>query len=80
MHLGYFISPFIHWLLSCPCVERNWNWLNKGQKDNTNYYMFDEIREFSYPAIDINATTTFKAQKGSKDIVKIVHVTSVVQL
>ncbi len=27
--------------------------------------------------IDSNATTTFKVQKGSKDIVKIVHVTSV---
>ncbi len=26
------------------------------------------------------ATTTFKAQKGSKDIVKIVYLTSVVQL
>ncbi len=30
--------------------------------------------------IDSNATTTFKTQKGSKDIVKIVHVTSGVQL
>ncbi len=30
--------------------------------------------------INSNATNTFKAQKGSKDIVKIVHVTSVVQL
>ncbi len=29
---------------------------------------------------DSNATTMFKAQKGSKDIAKIVHVTSVVQL
>ncbi len=29
--------------------------------------------------IDINATDTFKAQKGGKDIVKIVCVTSVVQ-
>ncbi len=29
--------------------------------------------------IDCNAITTFKAQKGSKDVVKIVHVTSVVQ-
>ncbi len=28
---------------------------------------------------DSNATTTFKAQKGNKDNVKIVHVTSVVQ-
>ncbi len=29
--------------------------------------------------IDSNATDTYKAQKGSKDIVKTVHVTSVVQ-
>ncbi len=29
---------------------------------------------------DINTTDTFKAQKGSKDVVKMVHVTSVVQL
>ncbi len=26
--------------------------------------------------MDSNSTTTFKAQKGSKDIIKIVHVTS----
>ncbi len=32
-----------------------------------------------WPCIDINTTDTFKAQKGSKDIIKIVHVTSVVQ-
>ncbi len=43
---------------------------------NTNEDIFDEIRELSYP----NATDRFKAQKGSKDIIKIVHVTSVVQL
>ncbi len=36
---------------------------------------FDEIRELSDPPIDSNTTTIFKAQKGSKDIVKIVHVT-----
>ncbi len=30
-------------------------------------------------SIDSNATDTFKAQKGSEDILKIVHVTSVVQ-
>ncbi len=29
--------------------------------------------------LDNNATTMFKAQKGSKDIIKIVHVTFVVQ-
>ncbi len=33
-----------------------------------------------WPCIDSNATETFKAQKGSKDIIKIVHVTLVVQL
>ncbi len=33
----------------------------------------------SWLCIDNNATTIFKAQKGSKDIIKIVHVTSVVQ-
>ncbi len=32
-----------------------------------------------WPSIDSNATTTFKTQKVGKDIVKIVHVTSVVQ-
>ncbi len=31
------------------------------------------------PCIDSNTTTTFKAQEGSKDIIKIVHVTSEVQ-
>ncbi len=29
--------------------------------------------------LDSNATEMFKAQKGSKDIIKIVHVTSVVE-
>ncbi len=39
--------------------------------------MFDEKQAF-WPCID--STTTFKAQKCSKDIIKIhVHVTSVVQ-
>ncbi len=32
-----------------------------------------------WPCIDSNATKTFKVQRGSKDIVKIVHVTTVVQ-
>ncbi len=31
-------------------------------------------------SIDNNTTTKFKAQRGSKDIVKIVHVTSAVKL
>ncbi len=33
----------------------------------------------SESCIDSNATTTFKPQKGSKDIAKTVHLTSVVQ-
>ncbi len=33
-----------------------------------------------WPCIDSKGTTTFKAQRGSKDIVKIVHVSFVVQL
>ncbi len=32
-----------------------------------------------WPSTDSNANDTFKAKKGSKDIVKIVHVTSVDQ-
>ncbi len=47
---------------------------------NKNEDVFDEIRELSDPPIDSNATDTFKAQKDSKEIVKIVHVTSVVHL
>jgi len=46
---------------------------------NTNEDLFDEIRDLSDPSIDSNAITTFKAEKVSKDIVKIVHVTTVVQ-
>ncbi len=32
-----------------------------------------------WPCIDSNTTTTFMAQKGSKDFVKIIHGTSVAQ-
>ncbi len=32
-----------------------------------------------WSCIDSNTTDTFKAQKGSKDIIKMVHVTSVAQ-
>ncbi len=42
---------------------------------NTNWDIFDEILELSYPPID----SKVKAQKHSKDIIKIVHVTSMVQ-
>ncbi len=44
---------------------------------NTNEDIFGEIWELSGPPIDSNATETFKTQKDSKDIVKIVHVISV---
>ncbi len=37
------------------------------------------MKSMSFPHIDSNATDTFKAQKGSKDIGKIIHVTSIVQ-
>ncbi len=33
---------------------------------------------FLWPSIDSKGITTFKTQKGSKDIVKIAHVTSMV--
>ncbi len=46
---------------------------------NTNEDIFDEIRELSDPPIDSLGTTTVKAQKGSKNIIKIVNVISVVQ-
>ncbi len=37
------------------------------------------MKSESFLTLDSNATDMFKAQKGSKDIIKIVHVTSVVQ-
>ncbi len=46
---------------------------------NTNYDIFDEFWELSDPPIDSKGPTTIKAQKRSKEIVKIIHVTSVVQ-
>ena len=36
---------------------------------NTNEDIFDEIWDVSEPAIDRNVFATFKAQKGSKNIV-----------
>ncbi len=42
-------------------------------------YFWWNLRTF-WPCIDSNATDKIKAQKGSKHIVKIVHVTSVVKL
>ncbi len=37
------------------------------------------FRELSDPPIDSKDPNTVKAQKRSKDIVKIIHVTSVIQ-
>ncbi len=47
---------------------------------NTNEDIFDEFREHSDPPIDSKGTTMIKVQKHSKDIGKITHVTSGVQL
>ncbi len=46
---------------------------------NTTIYFWWNPRAF-WPCIDSNATDKFKTQKGSKDIVKIIHVTSVVNV
>ncbi len=46
---------------------------------NTNQDIFYEFRELSDPSTDSKDPNTFKAQKRSKDNVKIIHVTSVVQ-
>ncbi len=46
---------------------------------NTNEDIFDAFRELSDPPIDSKDLNTIKAKKRSKDIVKIIHVTSVVQ-
>ncbi len=35
------------------------------------------IKSESFPSIGSNATYTFKAQNGGKDIVKVLHVNSV---
>ncbi len=40
---------------------------------------FVHLRNTNDPLIDRKGTTTVKAQKGSKNIIKIVNVTSVVQ-
>jgi len=46
---------------------------------NTNEDIFDKIREVSDSSIDSNIINTFKVQKDTKDIVKTVDVTAVVQ-
>ncbi len=45
----------------------------------TNWDIFDAFRDLSDPPIDSKDPNTFKAQKHGKEIVKIIHVTSVVQ-
>ncbi len=50
---------------------------NLSSEDKLRY--FCKICELFNIASTINVTDMFKAQKGSKDIVKIVQVTSVVQ-
>ncbi len=47
---------------------------------NTNEDIFDEFRELSDPPIDSKDPYTIKVQKRSKDIVKIIHVASVVRI
>ncbi len=41
--------------------------------------MFDEFRELFDPPVDSKDPYAIKVQKHSKDIVKIIHATSVVQ-
>ncbi len=57
-------------------------WLQTRQTfvhlQNTIFFFWWNPRSFC-PCIDRNGTTMFKAQKCSKDIDKIIHVTSVVQ-
>ncbi len=45
----------------------------------TQIKIFDEFWELSDPPIDSNVINTIKVQKRSKDIGKIIHVTSGVQ-
>ncbi len=53
-------------------------WKCKQLKKKLRYFWWNP-KDF-WPSIDSKGTTTFKAQKGGKYIVKIVHVTSGVQL
>ncbi len=46
---------------------------------NTNEDIFDAFRELSDPPIDRKDPYMIKVQKRSKEVVKIIHVTSVVQ-
>ncbi len=53
-------------------------WNLPSSLEHQEIYFWWNPRAF-WPCIDSNVTTTFKAQKGSKNIIKIVHVTSMVQ-
>ncbi len=64
-------------LITHPHVIPNPQDLRSSSEHKLRYFWWNP-RAF-WPSIDSNATDTFKAQKGSKDIGKIVHVTSVVQ-
>ncbi len=46
---------------------------------NTYQDIFDKFRELSNPPLDSKYSYTINVQKRSKDIIKIIHVTSVVQ-
>ncbi len=68
-------NSVIHYsLLCCPKHVRP-SFIFRTQM---NIYFLLNLRAL-WPCMDRNRTDTFKAQKGSKDIVKLVHVTSVVQ-
>ncbi len=64
-------------LITHPHVVPNLKDLCSSSEHKLRYFWWNP-RVF-WHCIDSNITDTFKAQKGSKDIVKIVHVTSVVQ-
>ncbi len=49
------------------------------QVQNTNEDIFDKFRELSDPPIDRKDPNMIKAKKRSKEIVKIIDVTSVLQ-
>ncbi len=64
-------------LIAHPHVVPNLKDLRSFSEHKLSYFWWNP--KAFWPCIDSNATTTFKVQKGSKVIVKIVHVTSVVQ-
>ncbi len=64
-------------VITHPHVVPNLQDLHSSSEHKLRYFWWNP-RAF-WPCIDSNTTTTFKAQKGSKDIIKIIHVTSVDQ-